>query len=300
MKRYIIYLILSVCCSLPCLVQAQTMKVSPTLKKGKVVTYKSTKNIKSNGTTTIVTSSCKYTVTEETTDGYVVDAINTDFKVTGGDKMRNQMLALSFEFMSDVNIRFITDKNGRLKGIKNYDEARSKMKVNLDRIVNTLFTEQPEISKYSTKDEMKANIMGLISESQIIKDMTTDYDVMSLNGKTIISGAKEEYVDNNGMKMKRVYQVSGKKITSTSTLNMTKADFKKYLIDAVEKEAPENAEMVKNNIDLIIESGLKMDRSDKAIYDLADDGWVKTLTVASNMNMMGQETITNVTLNRQY
>ena len=44
---------------------------------------------------------------------------------------------------------------------------------------------------------------------------------------------------------------------------------------------------------------MKLDRSDKAIYDLADDGWVKTLTVASNMNMMGQETITNVTLNHQ-
>lgn len=300
MKRYIICLILSVCCSLTCLVQAQTLKVSPTLKKGKVVTYKSTRNMKSNGITTTVTSNCKYTVTEETADGYVVDAISTNYKVTGGDKMLNQMLAVSFEFMSDVNIRFITDKNGRLKSIKNYDEVRSKMKVNLDRIVNTLFTEQPEISKYTTKDEMKAKTMGQISESQIIKGMTIDYDVMSLNGKTIFSGAKEEYADNNGMKMKRVYQVSGKKITSTSTLNMTKADLKKFIIDAVEKEAPENAEMVKNNIDTIIESGLKVDRSEKAIYDLADDGWVKTLTVASNMNMMGQEAITNDTISRQY
>ena len=293
-------MILSVCCSLTCLVQAQTLKVSPTLKKGKVVTYKSTRNMKSNGITTTVTSNCKYTVTEETADGYVVDAISTNYKVTGGDKMLNQMLAVSFEFMSDVNIRFITDKNGRLKSIKNYDEVRSKMKVNLDRIVNTLFTEQPEISKYTTKDEMKAKTMGQISESQIIKGMTIDYDVMSLNGKTIFSGAKEEYADNNGMKMKRVYQVSGKKITSTSTLNMTKADLKKFIIDAVEKEAPENAEMVKNNIDTIIESGLKVDRSEKAIYDLADDGWVKTLTVASNMNMMGQEAITNDTISRQY
>ena len=64
-----------------CLVQAQILNVSPTLKKGNTTTYNSTSNFKVSGADVTVTETTKYTVTEETKDGYVVDVITSDWKV---------------------------------------------------------------------------------------------------------------------------------------------------------------------------------------------------------------------------
>ena len=100
---------------------------------------------------------------------------------------------------------------------------------------------------------------------------------MALNGKSIASGAQDEYTNSQGMKMKRFYLVNGKKVTATSTMNMTQDDMKKMIIEKVEQLAPGQAQMVKDNIDTLVESGLlKAEGSEKAVYELADDGWVKT------------------------
>ena len=118
--------------------------------------------------------------------------------------------------------------------------------------------------------------------------------------RVLTTGAQDEFVNNQGMKMKRFYLVNGKKITSTSTMNMTQDDMKKMILEKVEEMAPEQAKLVKDNIDTLLESGLlKTEGSEKASYELADDGWVKTLTVESTMNLMQQVTSTNVTITRQ-
>jgi polyhydroxyalkanoate synthesis regulator phasin len=102
------------------------------------------------------------------------------------------------------------------------------------------------------------------------------------------------------MKMKRFYLVNGKKVTATSTMNMTQDDMKKMIIEKVEQLAPGQAQMVKDNIDTLVESGLlKAEGSEKAVYELADDGWVKTLNMESTMKVMQQETTTTVTITRQ-
>ena len=67
------------------------------------------------------------------------------------------------------------------------------------------------------------------------------------------------------------------------------------ILEKVEQMAPEQAKLVRDNIDTLLESGLlKTEGSEKASYELADDGWVNTLTVESNMNLMQQVTNTNI------
>lgn len=282
-----------------CLVQAQILNVSPTLKKGNAVTYKSTTTVKASGMEVTMTESTKYTVTEETKDGYVVDAISTDWKVDA-DNLMGRLLVAASELASNINFRLITDKSGQVKGIKNYDEVKRKVAESTDKLVDVLMKDLPQMGQMMTKDQLKEQMMIAATEDAIVKSMTNSNSVLALNGKKIATGAQDEFVNNQGMKMKRFYLVNGKKVTSTSTMNMTQDDMKKMILEKVEEMAPEQAKLVKDNIDTLLESGLlKTEGSEKASYELADDGWVKTLTVESTMNLMQQVTSTNVTITRQ-
>ena len=75
-----------------------------------------------------------------------------------------------------------------------------------------------------------------------------------------------------------------------------KDDLKKLIIKQVEEQAPEQAEMIKQNIDLVM-GQMKFEMSEKSTYQLQDNGWVKSVKNEVNQNMMGQvmkatETIT--------
>ena len=109
-----------------CLIKAQILNVSPTLKKGNVVTYKSTTTVKASGMDVTVTETSKYTVTEQTKDGFVVDMISSDWKVDTDNKM-GELLVAATELVNGINFKLVTDKSGKVKSIKNYDEVKAKM-----------------------------------------------------------------------------------------------------------------------------------------------------------------------------
>ena len=281
-----------------CLVQAQILNVSPTLKKGNVMTYKSTTNVKASGTDVTVTENSKYTVTEETKDGFVIDMISSDWNVNS-DNMVSHLLVAATEMVSGINFRFITDKSGQVKSIKNYDEVKAKMAERADKLIEGILKDMPEVGQVLSKEQLKEQFMGATTEEALIKSIKAN-GVLALNGKAIASGAQDEYVNSQGMKMKRFFLVNGKKVTSTSTVNMTQDDMKKMIIEKVEQMAPAQAQMVKDNIDTLMESGLlKAEGTEKSSYELADDGWVKTMTMESNSKVMQQETSTTQTITRQ-
>ena len=87
-----------------CLVQAQILNVSPTLKKGNVMTYKSTTNVKASGTDVTVTENSKYTVTEETKDGFVIDMISSDWNVNS-DNMVSHLLVAATEMVLGLFVK---------------------------------------------------------------------------------------------------------------------------------------------------------------------------------------------------
>ena len=282
-----------------CLVQAQILNVSPTLKKGNTTTYNSTSNFKVSGADVTVTETTKYTVTEETKDGYVVDVITSDWKVNTDNQMSRLLVAAS-ELVSGINFRLVTDKSGKTISIKNYDEVKVKLDERANAFIDGLLKDMPEVGHVLSKDQLKEQVMGSATEETLIGSIGKSNGVMALNGKSIATGAQDEYTNSQGMKMKRFYLVNGKKVTATSTMNMTQDDMKKMIIEKVEQLAPGQAQMVKDNIDTLVESGLlKAEGSEKAVYELADDGWVKTLNMESTMKVMQQETTTTVTITRQ-
>ena len=113
--------------------------------------------------------------------------------------------------------------------------------------------------------------------------------VLSLNGKTISNGATDSYENEEGFKMKRMFFVAGKNIIVNSTLNMSKDELKTLIIKQVEEQAPEQAEMIKQNIDMVM-GQMKFEVTGKSTFTMQDNGWVKSVKTEASQEAMGQST----------
>ena len=267
------------------------MKIAPKMQKGlsKVYNVVATTNIPGQKEVNITTD-MKYTVTEASANGYVVDVLTTTFTSDAtSDNIAGQLLSGAAELLKGLNVRVATNKDGRAEKIVNYAELRPKMDDMCDKLIEKMYQAIPQMSQLVPKEPLRQQMMESLTEEKLLKSMQNATSVMTLNGKTVMTGAQEEYVNEQGMKMKRLYFVNGKNIVTNSSMNMSKDELKALLIAQVEKLAPAQADLIKQNIDTVIESGmLKMDMKETATYDLLDDGWVKSVTVDTTTDTMGQ------------
>jgi len=267
------------------------LKIAPKMQKGLIKVYNvvATTNIPGQKEVNITTD-MKYTVTEANANGYVVDVLTTTFTSDAtSDNIAGQLLSGAAELLKGLNVRVATNNDGRAEKIVNYAELRPRMDDMCDKLIEKMYQAIPQISQLVPKETLRQQMMENLTEEKLLKSMQNATSVMTLNGKTVMTGAQEEYVNEQGMKMKRLYFVNGKNIVTNSSMNMSKDELKALIIAQVEKLAPAQADMIKQNIDTVIESGmLKMDMKETATYDLFDDGWVKSVTVDTTTDTMGQ------------
>ena len=278
--------------------QAQ-MKVAPKMQKGAVKTYvgQSTVSIPMQGDVK-VSDETKYTVVDATVDGYVIDLETVNVQAEcDANNIAGKLLVAAQETMKGIVFRIGLDKDGKIQKLLNSDEVQPKLTKGLESIVDQLLKDVPQLSAAVSKDDLMKQIVESITPDALLETFQEATSPFSLNGKTIITGAQEEYVSKDGMKMKRMYFVQGKNIVANSTLNMTKDEMKEMIIKQVEKSAPDQAAMVKENIDQIMSSGmLKMDMKETATYELQDDGWVKSIKGESTTESMGQKIVKTSTV----
>ena len=278
--------------------QAQ-MKVAPKMQKGAVKTYvgQSTVSIPMQGDVK-VSDETKYTVVDATADGYVIDLETVNVQAEcDANNIAGKLLVAAQETMKGIVFRIGLDKDGKIQKLLNSDEVQPKLTKGLESIVDQLLKDIPQLSAAVSKDDLMKQIVESITPDALLETFQEATSPFSLNGKTIITGAQEEYVSKDGMKMKRMYFVQGKNIVANSTLNMTKDEMKEMIIKQVEKSAPDQAAMVKENIDQIMSSGmLKMDMKETATYELQDDGWVKSIKGESTTESMGQKIVKTSTI----
>ena len=278
--------------------QAQ-MKVAPKMQKGAVKTYvgQSTVSIPMQGDVK-VSDETKYTVVDATVDGYVIDLETVNVQAEcDANNIAGKLLVAAQETMKGIVFRIGLDKDGKIQKLLNSDEVQPKLTKGLESIVDQLMKDIPQLSAAVSKDDLMKQIVESITPDALLETFQEATSPFSLNGKTIITGAQEEYVSKDGMKMKRMYFVQGKNIVANSTLNMTKDEMKEMIIKQVEKSAPDQAAMVKENIDQIMSSGmLKMDMKETATYELQDDGWVKSIKGESTTESMGQKIVKTSTV----
>lgn len=275
--------------------QAQ-LKVAPKMEKGTTKTYATTMttNIPGQGEVKI-TADTKYTVSAATADGYVVDVVSTDVKSDAtADNIAGKLISASQELMKDMTVSLATDKDGKILGIKNFNELKPKIDEASSKFVDKMLKEIPQLTQLMSKEALINQINENLTEESLVRTMQANTSVLVLNGKTIMTGAQDEFVNEQGMKMKRMYFVNGKKVTTNSSMNMSKDEMKAFIIKQVEQLAPEQAEMIKKNIDQVMATGmLKIDMKETANYEFADDGWVKTLKTEATTDTMGQQTKIN-------
>lgn len=277
------------------MVQAQT-KIAPKMDKGMKKVYDAESVINVNGQKDVkLTSETTFTVKEATAAGYVVEMIVT--KVEGNSDnsdMTGRIMLLSEQMMTNLPVLVETDKDGKPLRVQNFESLKEKISAYCDKLIDELLKEIPQLTDMMSKETLKQQVMSSVTEETLLKSVTESSNPMTLNGKTITMGAQDEYVNNEGMKMKRMYFTGADgTITVTANLNMSKDELKQFIIGQVEKQMPDQAEMLKNNIDMLM-GNLKFEDTEKAIYTLASDGWVKTIVAERSRELMGQKMSTKV------
>ena len=269
--------------------QAQ-LKIAPKMEKGTVKTYVNTvtTSIPMQGDVT-VTSETNYSVVDATADGYLIDVETINVKVDAdADNITGKLLAATEELQKGTVIHLSTDKDGKPVRVLNADELKKIIEQNANALIDKLMADIPQLAESAPKDVLKNQMLSSFTEETILRGL--EESPLALNGKSIITGAQEEYVTKDGLKMKRIYFVNGQNIIANSTLNMAKEEMKALVIKQIEERAPEQAEMVKENIDQILSSGiLKIDMKQKDSYDLQADGWIKSMTTEATTETMGQK-----------
>ena len=274
-------------------ISAQT-KIVPQMKKGLKKVYATTAMVSVGGQKDVkMSSETKYTVTEANADGYVVDMVVTSFATDADvNDVAGQMISATQEMMKDVNVRLQTNKDGQVVGIKNYAEVKKQIDAFGAKIVDKLMESVPQLSQVMSKDALKQQIQESVNEQALIRSLKEADGVLMLNGKTPMTGAQEEYVNEKGVKMKRMYFVNGKSIVTNGSANITKDELKAMIIEQVEKTMPAQAEIVKQNIDQLLSSGmLKVDIKETSTYEMGDDSWVKSVKTESNSEFVGTKTV---------
>lgn len=275
------------------LVANAQLKVAPKLEKGVEKTYvtETTMSLPGQGDVKMTVEN-KYRVADATPDGFLWDVTTTDVKMEAApDNIVGKLMGAAEEMMLGQTLNVATDKDGKLLKIVNFEELKPKMEQWASKLMDKMVKELPQLE--AAKDMLGQQIKGSINEEKLVSTFRDATSIMALNGKAIMTGAQEDIVNSDGFKMKRMYFVNGKNITTNSSINMTKDEMKDMIIKQVEQNAPDQAAMIKENIDQVMESGmLKIDVKEKATYELADDGWVKALKVENTTESMGQSSTT--------
>lgn len=273
--------------------QAQ-VKVAPKMEKGTVKTYVAEATITLPGQGDVkVTAYSKYSITDAKADSYVLEMVSTDVKTEcEPGNIAGKLVAAAQEMMKDAVVRATLDKDGRIQNILNGDEVKARVDKQADAFIDQMLADVPQLAGVVSKDALKQQVSQALTIEGLVQTLQQATSPLALNGKTIASGSQEEFVSQEGLKMKRMYFVNGKTIIANSVMNMTEDEMKQTIIKQVEKSAPDQAQMIKDNIDQLMSTGmLKMDHKETATYELQDDGWVKSIVVDSTTETMGQTVV---------
>ena len=259
------------------------LKVFPTLKKGMEKVYVTNTTMALPGQPEVAMDvETKYTVSDATANGYVIDMVSTSVSSNATtDNIAGQILVAAQEMVKDVTIRVATDKNGKLLNIQNYDEVSKAFDGRSKQMTEKLYQLIPQMKDVISEDALKGQLMENLNMEALFRSIKEATSPLALFGKTIMT----------------MYFVNGRAVTTSSTLNMSKDEIKQLIIAQVEKLAPAQADMIKKNIDQLIDSGMmKIDVKETATYDLQDDNWPKKLAVEVVNEVVGQKSVSKSTI----
>jgi len=271
--------------------QAQ-VKIAPQLKKGMKMTYVIVSTTTMGSEEMKTDSEVEYVVSQESGDGYVIDVTLTKLESGGGDDLMSRLMNITEEMMKGVTIKTKTDKDGKPVGVVNWEEVKTGTTKTANKMLDEIYAKNPDVAQLMPKEKLMSQAEANLTEEAILNSyLATPTNALVLNGKTVANMAQDTYVNTQKIKMKRMYFVAkdGKTITTNSQSDMSKEELKEFIIKQVEENMPDQADMIKQNIDAVLSSGmLKIEGKEKAVYTLQDNGWLKSVDMTQELNLMGQ------------
>ena len=265
--------------------QAQT-KIAAKLTNGFKAVYTQELTVEAAGTSFNVVTEEEYAVSDVTPTGAVI-TVTTTKVASDAKEVPAQLMLIPMKAMEGSSVRLATDTDGKVQKVLNADEMKEKMLAMITKMIDNFMAEYTEVAQMLPKESLIEQLSNRVSEEMILESMKSG--VLALNGKQLSNGATETEV-KNGMKLKRMYFVMGKTVVANATIDMTKDEMKAAIIKEVEESAPDQAQMVKENIDALM-GQMKMDLTEKTTYTLSDtNGWVTSIKTEANQDIMGQQT----------
>ena len=267
--------------------------VNPHLVDGSKVRYTSRTTITRGDSIQIYTHRTIYAVSNVTTQGAVINVVQQESDPK--------------DDLNEIPVSFSTDSQGRLLCVLNADEIKEKVKEYIHRGLQHY--EDENIKRVVEEETEK-----LYTAENILMQHKSN-GVLALNGMTVSDGMIDNFF-YNGLKLKRTYSVTGKTITAKTTLDMTQEEiknhFRKQLGDSIPnmeemfeqaaKEVPvEELKVIKKEYEEKIEDTLEkaipmIDMT--SVYELDDEGWVKSIHTESIEMDHGRERHTTTLTSR--
>lgn len=263
---------------------AQT-KVAPKLVNGFKAVYTEEMTIEAGGSTLKVTEEEEYVVSNVTATGATI-TVTTSKVTSNASDDENQLLLIPMKAMEGVSVKLGTSAEGEVKKVENIAEVKAAVKAKLVPLVDKFLSENSDMEGMVSKEMLMQQFEKSINEETLLESVKSS-GVLALNGKEVKNGASENFL-KEGIKMKRMYFVMGKNVVVSSQLDMTKDEIKALIIKQVEEAAPEQAEVVKQNIDMVM-GQMKFEATDKATYILdGANGWVSSIKSEATSEILGQ------------
>ena len=285
------------------LMASSQTKVVPKMKKGLKKTYASEAVIKNAAqkSPVTITTLTTFEVTDATTDGYVLDAQITDVKNDADQSdMQGRIMSMSTEMLKGIHTIYATDKEGKVTKILNFNEIKEKTLASIDNLLAAAPLPDSEEAKTmmekvkeTVKETVREELTSKLTEEMLVESLQANTSPLALNGKTIATGTEEEFKNNMGLKMKRIYTVKDKSnIQSSAVMNMSTEEMKELIYNLMAKLMPGMTDEIRKGMDSMIGS-IKMEAKEETTYTLKDDGWVETITSEVSSSTMGQGSVIN-------
>ena len=272
-------------------IHAQMKTIQPKYQVGDhaLYRYESTTTITSENPVTVkITYTEDYTVREADANGAIIDLVKKDVKVEGAeDNIMVQLMSMGQQFVDGVIFKLKTDATGKIIDIVNKDELAAHINGKAEETATQMLAKMPELAQATNKDELKEQLLEQVSAEALLNGFQNNPNIFALNGKTLMTGTVDSYENQLGMKMNRLFMVKGNQVKSSGSLNLSKDELKELILSQVPEE---QAEMVRQNIDLILNSGqIKAEMKEDATYEYLDNGWVGSISVEESGDIMGQK-----------
>ncbi len=225
-------------------------------------------------------------------EGYILEVKIDDPKLDGGgvDDLEQLLENLSDAMCANVPVEVQTDADGKILSIVNKDAVVSQMLENMNRLFTNLENQKPEAKEVLQNARVNMVEKMLTSETIMRKMFFDEANPLALNGKTLMTGMIESHEKDLGLKYNNVYTVTdkGKTVKVNSKLSLTRDQLKAFVLEQVEKTAPQQLEMIKQNIDMVLDSGMmKLESNENSTYTFNDRGWVESIVTDEKQDAMG-------------